>query len=602
VSGVVIRAKDLRKVYRLYAKPSFRFRDMFGLLGDKPGAYTEHAALDGINLEIRRGEKVAIIGRNGAGKSTFLKLVTRVIDPTSGELEVHADVHALLQIGTGFHPDFTGRENVYAYLAQLGVTGAEAERRCADVIEFAEIEEYIDQPVKTYSTGMAVRLMFSASTAITPDLLVLDEVLGVGDAYFAHKSYARMKELCESSGSTLLLVTHDVYSAINLCERVIWIDRGQVVIDGDGPTVVKAYEDSVRRQEESRLRTRKQQKLAEAHHGASPEHSVRGLMLEIHARGNRPQPCPVYFSSIELLSGDAVVASLPLDAEPRDEGGSRLQREAACWGDATTWEGRRARPFLNYGSSFHKVAGAFVVPQQIVERGEDALSLRIDYWSAQPCDLVAQMFVEGRGVALGSLPPASRTWTRHVVGLADGEAQRASSFTPDGVQGTGAIVVDDVRMIGPAGDESYIAEHGAPIRFVFDYHIHDPTLRERAQFAVIFHRDGVQTVCRVVTRDLLFDASSAPSGRVILRLPKLVLSPGEYMMSVFVAREGYFDEQQTVFYSLNPGVYYCLNRVLQISVVGGGLIAGGAVFVGEGEWSLETESSVALLTARYNHA
>ena len=152
---------------------------MFGLLGKKGGSYTEHTALDGISLDIRRGEKVAFIGRNGAGKSTLLKLITKVIEPTAGTLQVEGKVHALLQIGTGFHPDFTGRENVLAYLAQLGVTGREADRKYAQIVEFAELEEYIGQPVKTYSSGMAVRLMFSTATAITPELLVLDEVLGV---------------------------------------------------------------------------------------------------------------------------------------------------------------------------------------------------------------------------------------------------------------------------------------------------------------------------------------------------------------------------------------------------------------------------------------
>jgi len=191
-------------------------------------------------------------------RSTFLKLVTNVIQPTSGSLRVVGDVHALLQIGTGFHPDFTGRENVRAYLAQLGVSGAEANQRCDDAIAFAELEEYIDQPVKVYSTGMAMRLMFAASTAITPDLLVLDEVLGVGDAYFAQKSYERMRELCERNGSTLLLVTHDIYSATRMCDRVIWLDRGVVAMDGAAADVVKAYAESIRGQEERRLRLKKQ--------------------------------------------------------------------------------------------------------------------------------------------------------------------------------------------------------------------------------------------------------------------------------------------------------------------------------------------------------
>lgn len=561
---------------------------MFGLLGDKSGAFTEHAALDGIDLEIGRGEKVAIIGRNGAGKSTFLKLVTGVIEPTSGTLKVSGKVHALLQIGTGFHPDFTGRENVYAYFAQLGVTGKEAARRFEEVLDFAEIEEYIDQPIKTYSTGMAVRLMFSASTAITPDLLVLDEILGVGDAYFAHKSFARMKELCDAAGSTLLLVTHDVYSAINLCERVVWLDRGQVLIDGDGPTVVKAYEDSVRQQEESRLRTRKQQRLASGSRQVHASPSGGRVLLEIHSRGNRPQPCPVYFSAIELVDGDRLIARLPIEAGVFDEiERSHLQREATCWGDALAWGGRMARPLLNYGSSFHKVAGVFVLPADAIET-TDLLSVRVDYWSAQPCQLVMRMFVNGRGASLGQLPPASKTWASHVVPLAEADAHGGMTFSSDGVQGTGAIVVDDVKMVDERGDELHLARHGAPIRFVVDYRIADPRVKERAQVVLIFHRDGLQIASRIITRDLLFDAATNSRGRVRLEIPKLTLSDGAYSVSVFVAREGYFDEQQTVFYSLNPGVYYCLNRVLDITVVGGGLIASGAIFVDEGKWSLES--------------
>jgi homopolymeric O-antigen transport system ATP-binding protein len=574
---VLVRAAHLTKVYRLYRKPSYRFRDMFGLLGDRPDAFSEHTAVDDVNLEMRRGEKVAVIGRNGAGKSTFLKLVTGIIQPTRGTLDVQGKVHALLQIGTGFHPDFTGRQNVYAYFAQLGVSGREADQRFEDVVDFAEVEEYIDQPIKTYSTGMAVRLMFSTSTAITPDLLVLDEVLGVGDAYFAHKSFARMKQLCEAAGTTLLLVTHDIYSAINLCERVIWLDRGRVLIDGDGPTVVKAYEDSVRQQEESRLRVAHQQPGSSA--------SAGHVLVEIHSRGNRPQPCPVYFSAIDLLAGERVVAALPLVSNAVDAAGSHLERDASCWGDAVSWHGRETRPFLNYGSSFHKAAGVFVLPADVAQARE-TLSLRVDYWSDQHCDLIARVFVDGRGRTLGPLPPAAQAWTTYSVPLRQASAD-AGTLNFDGVQGTGAIVIDDVRMVTAKGSDSHTATHGTPVEFVLTYRIADPRLRERAQCVLIFHRDGVQIASRVISRDLLFDASVNPTGRVRLRLPALLLADGEYSVSVFVAREGYFDEPQTVFYSLNPGVYCCLNRILDITVVDGGLIAAGAVFVDRGVWSLE---------------
>ena len=213
---------------------------------------------------------------------------------------MNGDARALLQVGSGFHPDFTGRENVYGYLAYLGITGKEADKRFSEIVDFAELEEYIEQPLKTYSTGMAVRLMFSTSTSVAPDILVLDEVLSVGDAYFSHKSFDRIKELSERNGTTLLLVSHDVYSAAKLCPRMIWLDRGHVLIDGASSTVITAYEDSIREQEEQRLRKRKQNRLDELARAASDNRTH--VMLEIRSRNNQPQPSSVYFSRIELRS------------------------------------------------------------------------------------------------------------------------------------------------------------------------------------------------------------------------------------------------------------------------------------------------------------
>src|SRR5262245_49759866 len=163
-ADVAIRLRGLRKVYKLYRSPAYRLRDILGLLPADKRYYDEHVALQDVTLDIQRGEKVAIIGRNGAGKSTLLRLITKVIEPTSGTIEVKGETQALLSLGTGFHPELTGRQNVEAYLANFGITGGKAERMIRDVIDFAELEEYIDQPTKTYSTGMNMRLMFSAST------------------------------------------------------------------------------------------------------------------------------------------------------------------------------------------------------------------------------------------------------------------------------------------------------------------------------------------------------------------------------------------------------------------------------------------------------
>jgi lipopolysaccharide transport system ATP-binding protein len=586
MSDLVISARDLRKVYRLYRGPMERFLDMFGLLKRRPGAFTEHAALDGVSLDIARGEKVAFIGRNGAGKSTLLKLITRVIEPTAGTLDVKAHAHALLQIGSGFHPDFTGRDNVYAYLAQLGVTGAEADRKFADIVAFAELEEYIGQPVKTYSSGMAVRLMFSVSTAITPDLLVLDEVLGVGDAYFAQKSYDRIRELCSGAGTTLLLVTHDIYSAMKICDRVIWIDHGRIALDGAAQMVVRAYENSIKHQEEQRLRTRKLQRLAEA--TAEIERDGSRVIVEVHAEANRPLKAPVHFRRIGLVQAGRTIADAPFDERAFDESRpTHLVRDGSCWGTQASIGGVPCGTFDSYGSPFRKVTVAMAVPAGTVF---DDLSVAVEYQSAAPTDLRLQVFAPGQQRNLGLLPAASEEWT-HVERPLDTEhpvpSEQALRSSAEAIQGTGVIKIADISVVDETGAETFQVEHGQPLAITMDYEIAQAELRERAQVVIALHREGTLTACRFIARDLLFDAAAARRGRIRLHVPKLTLADGEYAISVMLAREGYYDQPQTVFYSLNPGVYYCLNRVLQLTVSGAGLIGAGAVFVPDGEWTLE---------------
>lgn len=577
MSDVVIQARDLRKIYRLYTGPTYKFLDMFGLLGKRPGLYTEHAALDGVSLEIKRGEKVAFIGRNGAGKSTLLKLITRVIEPTSGSLDVKGHVHALLQIGTGFHPDFTGRDNVFAYLAQLGVTGSDAQVKYANIVEFAELEDYISQPVKTYSAGMAVRLMFSAATAITPELLVLDEVLGVGDAYFAQKSYERMRELTDRAGTTLLLVTHDVYSAVKICDRLIWIDRGRVLMDGDGPVVIKAYEDSIRQQEETRLRLRKQHRAQESAPGGGH------LIVEIQGIDNRPLPAPVFFSRIELVTGGRSHV-LPLGPTAFDETQTHhLQQEGAAWSDAATQEGRQVRSFLNYGSPFHKVAGVMTVPEGL---SPDA-HLEIDYWSSEAFTTTVRIFDSNKVRELGVFDGAAGAWQTWAAPVRPvSPTAPAATVNATGVHGTAAITVTAMATVDAAGNEVHFFSHGGPFELQLQFRINQPDLVERPQLLVAFHRDGIQDVCRLITRDLLFDAHAFRSGEVRLLIPKLWLGVGNYTVTIMVAREGYYDEEQTRYFSLNPGVYACHTRALEIVVTDGGAVASGTVMVGEGEWSL----------------
>ncbi len=591
----IIVAQNLSKIYRLYTKPQYRMMDMFGLLKNKHQAYTEHAALDNINLQVNRGEKVAIIGRNGAGKSTLLKIITNVIRPTSGTIDVDGKVHALLQIGTGFHPEFTGRENVYGYLAQLGLTGQEADEKVREVIEFAELEEYIDQPMKTYSTGMGVRLMFSTSTAIIPNLLVLDEVLGVGDAYFSQKSYERMRDLCEARGTTLLMVTHDVYSAMKICNRAIWIDRGRVLIDGDSQTVIKAYEDSIREQEECRLRIKKKQQL-EAENNKLPVFRFNYILFEVMGVDGKPLPGVVYINQISLTFGSHKISlDMGENAFDHDQDGF-LVSEGSSWGDYLNWKELLVRPMLNYGSPFHKVSGVFKVPEEI-EKHDCEKFLHLKYWAEEPCRFHLKIFTKDHDWVTEEFPGNPKEWIEHSVSI---KPENGKTIVPNinasqevlqgfGRQGSGAIILKEIKVLDQENKETFVLSHGKPMSVEMSFSIADPALHENAQVLVIFHRDGVHDVCRVLTRDLIFEAAKFKTGIIRMSFPKLILPNGSYTVSGMVVEEGYFDREQTLFYSINPGAYSVLSRQVEIVVKDGEIMGSGTGLVVEGDWALIEE-------------
>src|SRR4051794_16881732 len=343
MSDTVIRARGLTKTYQLYSRPEYRLLDMLGLLRNRRERVSSHPAVDGIDLEVRRGEKVGIIGRNGAGKSTLLKLVTGVIEPTSGTIEVAGNTHALLQIGTGFHPDFTGRQNALSYLASYGVRGKEAENLLRDIIDFSEIEAYIDQPVKTYSTGMAVRLMFATSTSIVPEMLILDEVLSVGDAYFAHKSFERIREMTDAHGSTLLIVSHDVDRTMMLCNRLIWIDGGRVRMDGDAKAVANRYALSIREQEEQRLRQRHIQNIRPAA-GPKPDAAGGVAFAQLRLAGGLPIEQDLPIADIRLSQDGADLCRLGTNPDaPGFNADPLLKAGESNWSEVETLHGRTVR-------------------------------------------------------------------------------------------------------------------------------------------------------------------------------------------------------------------------------------------------------------------
>lgn len=196
--------------------------------------------LKGINLEIKKGEVVGLIGVNGSGKSTLLKLMTKIIYPNKGKITTNGKLTSLLELGAGFHPDFSGRENIYFNASIFGLTRKQIDERLNEMIEFSELEGYIDNPVRTYSSGMYMRLAFSVAINVDADILLIDEILSVGDQHFQEKCYNKIESLKEQ-GKTIVIVTHGMDTVNRFCTRAVWLHQGKIKMDGDAKTVTKAY-------------------------------------------------------------------------------------------------------------------------------------------------------------------------------------------------------------------------------------------------------------------------------------------------------------------------------------------------------------------------
>lgn len=234
-----IRIQNLGKCYQLYAQPKDRLKQF--LWRGKRQFYQELWALREINLQVMPGEVIGIVGRNGSGKSTLLQLICGTLTPTCGEIQVKGRLAALLELGAGFNPEFTGRENIWLNAAIMGLSQDEIAERIEQIIDFSEIRDFIDQPVKTYSSGMYVRLAFSVAVSVDPDILIIDEALSVGDGSFARKSFNRIMQL-KDNGRTILFCSHSLFQIESLCTRVLWINQGRLMAEGDPKDVVSAYQ------------------------------------------------------------------------------------------------------------------------------------------------------------------------------------------------------------------------------------------------------------------------------------------------------------------------------------------------------------------------
>ncbi len=233
-----IIVNDVYKRFKLVYDKPFTLKERLIFWKNTKVGY--HEVLKGIDLKIKQGETVALIGVNGSGKSTLLKLMTKIIYPTKGTITTNGKLTSLLELGAGFHQDFTGRENIYFNASIFGLTAKEIDARVQDIIDFSELGEFIEAPVRTYSSGMYMRLAFSVAINVDADILLIDEILAVGDQHFQDKCYAKLEEL-KRSGKTIVIVSHSLSSVKKLCDRAVWLYKGEIREDGNTADVIEKY-------------------------------------------------------------------------------------------------------------------------------------------------------------------------------------------------------------------------------------------------------------------------------------------------------------------------------------------------------------------------
>jgi ABC-type polysaccharide/polyol phosphate transport system ATPase subunit len=573
--GPAIVLTGVGKRYTLFPSRVDGLLDAIGLswlVPHRRRRYQRFWALRDINLSLPRGARVGIIGRNGAGKSTLLKLITGNVEPTEGTVTVHGEVQALLQTGSGMHPDFTGYENIRAALTYQGLTAAEIADAVADIEEFTELGPFLSQPFKAYSTGMQARLAFATATKVNPDILIIDEVLGVGDGYFLAKSAERMRRLIDS-GASVLLVSHAMDQIVRFCEQVLWIDRGQVVAQGDALDVVKEYERYLRLLDERRLKGRNQSLQAgRALPDGDPFTDALSVRLMAAPGGN------LRVATVTLIENDrpqeTVRVGGPQDGAVGNAAGVVLEA-------GTGW----SEPVVA-GRPFRQVAGGSAPGEVVFRLYHFDPTVRYGFDVECHADIgPGTIEVVRQGSALVTAPVSpTRDWQRVHVEAGGAEhksaaGEPAAAVRPFHWPGLGDLRIERVRMLDPNGDEQTVFAFGGTM-------VIEVTVRATktgtfpCRPIIVIHRrsDGIKVTQQIGDPTHLTLAEG--DRRVArLRLEPLNLGSDTYVFSVAMYRR--LDPTLVE----PPEWYDSIDRTFEFRVYGRPTIY-NSVFQHPGEWEI----------------
>jgi ABC-type polysaccharide/polyol phosphate transport system ATPase subunit len=570
-----VKFEHVGKMYKAYGSKLDNLLDALNVprLRRADPRYREFWALRDIDLEVARGGRLGIIGRNGAGKSTLLKLVTGNVRPAEGSVSVNGNVQALLEIGGGLHPEFTGRENIGASLAYLGFSRPEIEEAEQEIAEFTELGRFLDQPFRAYSQGMQARLSFAIATTVQPEILIVDEILGAGDMYFFTQSTARMLQLIEG-GASVLLVSHALDQVARFCDRTIWLERGQIAMHGPTDDVIKAYERFIRELEDRRLRAKNQKAGQPDYDAFDRETYTDAVEGAITAVGGCVEVSRIALWRDGTLEGEIDVGGAQ-DSDPAAP--ATLLLENGAWEAASEVEVRnRTIPAGRSGAFRFNLW--FRYPQSCYE-------VEIVY-RTQADEASIRLNRIGDLGPIVTLPPAEE-WKSHRVELTpgDGLAQSGGAARLSRWPGVEGLAIQSVRMVGSDGLERAVFSVYEPFAVEVDAVATASGTFPLVPAALVFRLDGIVATRHVGEHEVL-RLEEGDHLELRLDLGPLLLGNGTYLLSVGLYQK--LDIRNT----LSSTLYDYFDRSFEFLVTGNPPLHTEA-FRHPGDWSLRVVGEAA---------
>ncbi|MFO0773148.1 MAG: ABC transporter ATP-binding protein [Nitrospiraceae bacterium] len=551
--GIAIKMVGVAKMYKVFPSRTENFLDAIGVPSWRGGAkkrYKEFWALKGIDLSLPIGSRIGILGRNGAGKSTLLKLITGNLSPTEGIVEVNGRIQALLEAGAGFHPEFTGYENIHASLTCQGLSSGDIADAVDEIVDFTELGDFLAQPYRTYSAGMQARLAFATATAIRPEILIIDEMLGAGDAYFLGKSAERIRALV-TGGASVLLVSHALDQIVKLCDQAIWIERGKMVHRGPSLEVVKEYERYIRLLEDERLKAKNRAVERAGQSSVRDDEAQETLIVEFAS----PAKVECQVSEVALLKGDSTAVNV-LVGDAQDVNAVHLayvKLEGSDWSDPGEAQGTFYRSVIGYDGGergaqvicrvFHlyveeryrcriryRIHGdghaVVTVKHKGVAHGQSALSGPSKDWSVLEFEL--EPFQQQGGAVEAALPGPGTSPVSH--GLS-GTACKVSRWP-----GEGSLAIAAVRLVNAQGGEQAVFQADAVMRVRLSFIAKGTAVYPIIPVAVLFRLDGV-IVSTHIGRAQSLSLAAGEQRTVVLDYGEVRLGNGRYVFSVALYRQ-----------------------------------------------------------------